>query len=481
MSSIKKNLIYNSVLTVANYIFPILVFPYVSRVIGVSKIGVCSFVDSIIDFSIIIASLGISIIGVREIARDRTLNDRKELSRSFSSLFFLNLLATLFSILIVFLISFSVEELLPYREMIFIGLGKVISTLFLIEWLFKGVEDFKFITYRSIIVKSLYVISVFIFVRNEDDYIVFFTLSVLMVFCNALINWIAKKKHVDFSFKLVSFRTYFKPFVSMGLYILLTSLYTTFNTLYLGFVSTEEEVGYYVTSIKFYGLVLALFTALTTVMLPRLSALIAEKRFDEMKTFIDKSFNILLSFSIPIVAFFILSAPWIIRIFSGPGFEGAILPMRIIMPLILVIGLAQILIIQILIPIKADKQILLNSFLGGSLSIIFNIALVARFGSVGSAISLVISEVSVTCMAAYFVYKRVAISVPFYLIFKHIILALPYFLFYYLSVTFAALFYWQLLFFSFISGIYFFVVQVYVLKNELIRSMLVKITSIVRH
>ena len=129
-------------------------------------------------------------------------------------------------------------------------------------------------------------------------------------------------------------------------------------------VSGEVEVGYFTTATKLFSILLALYTAFTGVLMPRMSNLIREGCWDEFKILLRKSIDILLFFSIPLIIFSIVFAPEIINMISGKGYEGAIVPMRLSMPLILIIGLEQILIIQTLMPLKEDKIILRNSIFG---------------------------------------------------------------------------------------------------------------------
>lgn len=188
----------------------------------------------------------------------------------------------------------------------------------------------------------------------------------------------------------------------MGAYSILTSLYTTFNVAYLGFVSTDVEVGYYTTSTKIHHIILLAFTAVTGVLMPRMASLLAEKKYDAYKRLIKKSISVLFIFAIPCVLAIEIFAPEIIKIIAGSGYEGAILPLRIIAPLVLIIGFEQILIIQSLMPMGKDKAVLTNSILGAVVGIIANIILVPHLKSVGSAIVWLVSEVVVMCSAVYF-------------------------------------------------------------------------------
>ena len=168
MTSIKKNIFYSSILTVSGYLFPLLTFPYITRVLGVKNIGVCNFVDSIVQYFIYFSMMGMMTVGIREIARAK--GDRKLLSKTFSELLSLNLIATLIAVIILLICTMCIPQMSEYKSMFFIGSAKILANTLLIEWLFKGIEDFKYITLRSVIIRGLYVIAVFIFVRKAEDY-----------------------------------------------------------------------------------------------------------------------------------------------------------------------------------------------------------------------------------------------------------------------------------------------------------------------
>lgn len=478
MASIKKNFFYSSILTTANYIFPFITYPYVSRVLGVTNIGICNFVDSIINYFILFSMMGIGTIGIREIARCK---DKEERDRVFSSLFVLNTLSTTIVAVVLAVAVLCIPKLYGYKELMFFGALKLIGNYLLVEWLYRGIENFKFITIRTIIVKVFYVISVFIFVRDQSDYTVYYLLLSLMVVVNALINIVYARKFVSITFSGLTLLPYLKPFLILGGYLLLTSMYTSFNVAYLGFEAGETEVGYYTTATKLYSILLALFTAFTTVLLPRMSHLIGENKLDDFKQLLDKSIDILLAFSMPLIILSTIMAPQIISIISGNGYEGAILPMRIVMPLMLVIGYEQILVVQTLTPLKKDRTILINSIVGACIGILMNVLLVRKFQSVGSSIVWVMSEISVLCCAQYFVTKYIKIKFPVKKTFVSIIYNLPLLFIVYIIAEFhIGNDIIQLVIASIFSFVYSFILQFYVMKNNILVSFVFK-TLKIRH
>lgn len=408
--SIKKNFLYSSILTTANYIFPLLTYPYVSRVLGVTNIGICNFVDSVVNYFILISMMGVGIYGIREVAACK--GDRGRLDRAFSDIFMLNTIATTIALALLLITTFAVPQLAAHKHLMLIGAMKLVFNYLLVEWLYKGLEEFRYITMRTLMVKTGYVISVFVFVRGPEDYPIYYLLIVMMIVINAVINSMYARHHVTLRLRGLDMRRFVKPFFIFGAYSLITSMYTSFNVAWLGFVAGETQVGYYTTATKLYAILLSLYTAFTGVMMPRMSALLAEGRIDEAHVLLEKSMKILFGFALPLVILTTIAAPQIIMIISGPGYEGAIMPMRIVMPLMLIIGYEQILIVQTLMPMKKDKAVLTNSIIGAVIGVTLNILLVPVLKSTGSAIVWLASETAVLVSAQFFVSKYTKMHFP---------------------------------------------------------------------
>lgn len=403
MATLRKNIFYSGILTTANYLFPLITYPYITRVLGVANIGACNFVDSIINYFLILSALGIGIVGIREIAKNK--GNEVSLQRTFSQLFTINTISTTIALIVLLIAIHVVPKLQENYELMWIGVLKLIFNYLLIEWFYKGLEDFKYVTNRTIFVRCLYVLSVFLFVKKADDVIIYYSLTSITIVINAIINLVYARKFIKFRFCFTSLNEYSKSICIMGVYNILTSMYTTFNVAYLGFVSSDVQVGYYTTSTKIHTIILMAFTAVTGVMMPRMASILSEKKYSEYVRLIKKSVLILLEFSIPCIIFIEVFAPLIIKIIAGSGYEGAILPLRIIAPLLLIIGFEQILITQSLMPMGKDRAVLINSIIGAIVGITANLIFVPYLASTGSAIVWLLSEIAVMLSAFYF-FKR---------------------------------------------------------------------------
>ena len=467
--SLRKNFIYSSILTVSTYLFPLLVYPYVSRVLGLSNIGIVNFIDNLINYFVAVSMMGITTVGVREIAASRS--DKHQLSKTFIALLSLTGCTTITAMLVLLLAMYIIPTLMPYQELLYVGQIKLLSNLFLIEWLFTGLEDFKYITIRTIIIRCLYVASVFLFVTKATDYKLFYILTCGMVLCNAIINVIYSRRFVSYPWKSALLRPYIKPFFIMGAYALLVHVYTSLNSVWLGFVTDTDEVGYFTTATRLHSIVMALLISFTNILFPHVSNLLAEGRTEEFWQKIKSAFDVLFTFAFPTAVFLLAAAPPLLHLFAGDGFEGAYLPMRIISPLVLIVGTEQILVIH------QDRIVLRNSLIGALIAIMLNILITSSMGAPGSAIVWVISELSIMVLSIVFIRKRYHFSLPYGKCLRYMMAYLPL-----LGLAFVYLHYINdelvfLISYALTTILYTGIYEIVVVKNQFVISIINRIKS----
>ena len=476
MPSLRKNFIYNAILTMSGYIFPLMVYPYVSRILGVSNIGACNFVDSIVEYFTIISMMGMNTIGIREIAKCK--GDRKKLDRTFSQLFSLNTISTLIAVVSLILATLLISKFSDYKGLLYIGIGKLFFNYLLINWFFQGLENFKYIAIRTILIKVLFVISVFIFVVTKDDTKTYYFLIFLTFAGNALVNLWYAKKIVTFRFTFHISKSIILSFIMLGVYWLMNSMYSTFNVAYLGFIANDTEVGYYTTANKLLLVIMTFFTTVTSVLVPRISNVLSSNTTNGMmqaKELINKAINALLLFVIPLIILVAYFSKSIISIMAGTGYEGAILPLQIMAPLFFLIGYDQIIVLQTLLPLNKDKIILRNSSLAAAVGITANILLVPKFGSIGSAMVLILAEMVVLTTSQYSVKKYLGLSFPYVNLVKNAIIMSPLSLICYgiKSIIYSEIFAFALCCILCIA--YVLIAGVYILKNKDLVSTVSKI------
>jgi O-antigen/teichoic acid export membrane protein len=476
--SIKKNFGYNSILLLSQYIIPLIIFPYISRVFGVEKIGLLNYADSIVNYFILFSTMGLTLTGIREVAKNK--NNRAKLNKVFSELLLLHIISTIVMLCAYVGFIYFVDKFTAHKDLYLVGASKLVFNVFLLEWFFRGTENHKFIALRSVFIKILYVVLIFIFIKTKEDYVFYFVLTCGAVVVNGLINWWYSKRHVTITFFNLNIRKHLKSFFNIGFYLMLTSMYTTFNVIYLGTVSNSVSVGNYTTSLKLYTIILGIFSALSTVLVPRLSSLLVDGDQISFNSTIQKSISFVTIITFPIIMYSIALAPQIISLTAGSGFEGVILCFRIIMPLIFIVGIAQVLSHQILLSLKIDRMVLIASVFGAIIGFSLNLLLVPIYSEIGTSVVVVISEVSVTAILYYFCVKNTSIRLPLNHFFLNFTVSIPYLLICFVCVTYLKLNV-LVLFVSFIvSFIYFLLSQLHIVKNPIFLSEYGKIMNILK-
>ena len=409
--SLKGNFIYSSILTVSKYLFPLIVYPYVSRTLGLSNIGIVNFIDNLVNYFVLISMMGIATVGVREIAAVRS--DKRQLSQTFISLLTLTAITTVIALFALWIAMYTVPSLIPYQDLLYVGIIKLTFNLFLMEWFFMGIEDFKYITNRSLFVKCLYVISIFLFVKEASDYKIYYIISGATFVANALFNLVYIRKFVNWPFRSIDLRPFYKAYLIMGVYVLLSNVYTMLNPVWLGFVTNTDEVGCFTTATKLHNIIMAVLLSFANILFPRVSNLLAEGKKKEFWEKITIAFDAIFLFAFPTITYLLVVGPDLLHIVVGDGFEGSYLPLRIITPLVLIIGIEQILVIQILMATHNDKTVLKNSFIGAVVALLFNILLTAKMGANGSAVVWVIAECVIMGLSIAAIYKKFNYMPPY--------------------------------------------------------------------
>lgn len=402
MKSIKKNFIINGIKIFFNLIFPIITFPYISRVLGPIGIGKITFATSITNYFLLFTNLGIPLYGIREIARTR--ENRLSLSKSFSEILFLNLITTIIG-MIIFIIFLQLNLLGNDIKLFQIMSLNIIFTFIGVEWYFQGIEDYGYITKRSILFKIISIALMFIFVKKKEDIVIYAGILALALVGSNVLNFFKAKKEVFISLKNVNIKKHLKPILTIFSMNIAISIYTNLDGVMLGYRSNEYSLGIYSASSKIIHLVLGIVTSLGAVLLPRISNYIINKREKELKEILENTLTFLLALSIPCVIGIILTADEIIKIFSGNEFIEAVKTMKILSPIIFFIAFSNFLGIQILYPRGEEKKVLYSVIVGAIINFSLNWLLIPKYAQNGAAVATVIAEGVVLLVQIFLGYK----------------------------------------------------------------------------
>lgn len=398
--SVKKNFIMNSILTMSSFIFPLITFPYVSRVLLPSGTGKVSFATSLISYFNMFAQLGIPTYGIRACAKVR--DNREELTRTAQELLFINLIMNIFSYVTLFIFLMAVPRLRLERTLYIIVSFMILLTSIGMEWLYKALEQYAYITMRSIAFKIVALIAMFLLVHNQQDYVIYGGISIFAASASNILNLINVHKYIDIKpIGGYDIKKHFKPIAVFFAMACATTVYTHLDTLMLGFMATDDDIGYYNAAVRIKTILVSIVTSLGTVLLPRASYYIEQGMDKEFRRICTKALNFVILVASPMMVYFIIYAKEGVYFLSGQAYMGSILPMQIIMPTLLFIGVTNILGIQMLVPMGKEKVVLYSEIAGAVVDVVINALLIPQYTSTGAAIGTLIAEFVVFIVQFY--------------------------------------------------------------------------------
>lgn len=385
--SLYTNSLYFILYRVINVIYPLITITYVSRVLKPSGVGEVSLVQTIVTFLVAVALLGIPNYGVREISK---ITNQEHLNKTFSELFVTNFLSTL----IITTIYYGIINLvhLPIDKTLYNIEGIILLfNVFNVDWFYQGMEEFKYITIRSVVVKIISMIAIFLFVKDINDIRTYATIFSLAYVGNYLFNMIHLKKYVHFTFKGLNLTLHLKYILILAVTYISNEIYVTVDSLMLGTMSTLSYVGYYSNSMKLIKILINVFTAIGTAILPRLSYLKSTKNYEKFNIIISKALMILLWITIPSCIGLILISKDLVVILFGKDFLPSYGILNVLSLLVIFRTLSN-LFLQILLCINKDNKISAIYFSGMILNICLNAVLIKNYNAIGASIASVISE-----------------------------------------------------------------------------------------
>lgn len=378
----------------SSFLFALVTFPYVSRVLSAEGMGKVNFAISVISYIAIFSQLGIPVYGIRACAKVR--DDKVKLSRTVQELMIIQLGTTVVAYVMLYTLLQTVPRLQNDR-LLYIVAGFNIFLLYIgMEWLYRALEMYTYITARSVVFKAIALLAMFLLVREKTDYIKYAGIFIFATSASGCLNLCYARKYIIL--KPVggyNFRQHLKPVFVFFAMACATTIYTNLDTVMLGFMTSDTEVGYYSTAVKVKALLVSLVTSLGTVLLPRASYYIQNNMKEDFLIIIKKSLNFIMLASAPLVLYFMMFAEYGVRFLAGDGYDGAILPMVVIMPTLLLIGLSNVTGIQVLVPLGKEKTVLTSELIGAMIDLVLNFLLIPALASTGAAIGTLIAEIAV--------------------------------------------------------------------------------------
>lgn len=416
MNNVRKNYIYNMAYQIVLVLTPLILTPYVSRVLGAEGIGIYSYHYTIANYFLIFAKLGVDNYGNRTIAK---LQGRiQEISESFWNIYTLQFILSCLSI-VIYLVYFFIFVSNDYL-IVLITLLLVISGMLDINWFYFGIENFKISTIRNILVKVLNIILVLLFVNEASDIWIYTLIMCGSIAISQTVMWFNMKKYVIWikpSYNEVI--KHIKPNLVLFIPVIAVSIYKWMDKIMLGSLSNMTEVGYFENAEKLINIPIGLVTALGTVMLPRVTNMIANGELKKTEKIINKSllFSLFLCCG---MTFGILGvSKEFVPLFYGEGFEPVSLVLMFLGPTMLFICWANVIRTQYLIPNSQDKSYIVSVLGGAVVNLIANIVFIPEYGAIGAAFGTLMAEAAVCIIQTVAVKKYLNVK-------KYLLQCLPF-------------------------------------------------------
>lgn len=391
----------NALLSLSSVIFPLITFPYISRILGLVNNGKVAFAASVVTYFIMFANLGIPTYGIR--ARAKVRDNKFRLSQVTQELLVLNGITTAITT-VAFIVCINIIPKFAAEKPLFLvsGLSIILNSL-TVSWLYNALEQYSYITICSVAFKFIGIIMMFAMVHSPKDYVIYGLISTIASFGAGILNFINLRKYIFFA-KQGSYdiKQHIRPMLVFFALVAATSIYVNLDIVMLGFIKGDAEVGYYNAAVKIKTVLTQLVTSLGAVLMPRLSYYVAQDNMLAFRRMVAKALNFVILSAGSFSLFFIIYAKDSILLLSGKEFLGAVLPMQILMPTVLLIGVSNVTGIQVLTPTGREKEVLYSVIAGAILNLILNAILIPRVASVGAAFSTLLAELVVIIVQGFF-------------------------------------------------------------------------------
>lgn len=390
----------------SQFIFPLITFPYVSRILLPEGTGKVSFATSIISYFAMFAQLGIPTYGIRACAKVR--DDKEKLSKTAQEIFIINIVMSILVYIVFFIVICNVPKLKDEKPLLIIVSATIFFNAIGMEWLYKALEQYTYITIRSVIFKFIALIAMFLLIHQKSDYIIYGAISIFASSASNIFNFVNVHKYIslrpvgDYNFKqhLKAVSVFFAMSCA-------TTVYTHLDTVMLGFMKTNADVGYYNAAVKIKTILVSIVTSLGTVLLPRASYYVEHGLKEEFYRITKKAINFVFLVATPLMLYFMFFAKEGIFFLSGNNYGGAIVPMQIIMPTLFFIGLTNIMGMQILVPLGKENIVLYSEIVGAIVDLAINYILIPKYASAGAAIGTLVAEIAVWIVQYTYLRKQI--------------------------------------------------------------------------
>lgn len=392
--SIKINMFMSIINTSANFIFPLITYSYVTRILSTEGIGKVAFVQSVLTYFSYLASLGITSYGIRECAKVRDSQDA--LSKLVHELIIINLISTFVAYILLFFSVLLVPKFQNYKLLFLVMGSSIILQTMGVEWLYNALEQYKYITIRSLFFKTISVFLTFLLIKNRSDYVIYGGITIFTQGASNILNFVNARKYINVTkYRNYEIKKHIKPILIFFTSAIIITVYSQFDTLMLGFMKGDSEVGIYNAALKIKSLIISISYGITSVLIPRMIVYYNNDR-NKYNDLLKKSLEISLIFVVPFVVYIFINTSDVLLFLCGHEFLPAFQTLRILIICVLPLVLTNLFGNQVLIPKGNEKRYTISVFIGLLINLLLNFLLIPHYGSAGAAFATLMTEASNT-------------------------------------------------------------------------------------
>lgn len=389
--SVKYNFIMNFILTASTFLFPLITFPYVTRVLHAVGNGKVNFAASVANYFLMVASLGIPTYGVKACAQVR--DDREKLSKTAQEILLINLIATILVSLTYVICVFTIPRFSQDKALFLIEGINIVLNMFGANWLYQALEKYDYITARSIFFKVVSVVLMFLLVHQQNDYHIYAATTVLAAVGSNILNFARLHRYISFKKSgKYNLKKHLRPIFVLFAQSIATSIYLNLDTVMLGFMKSDTDVGLYTAAVKIKTVLVSVVTSLGNVLLPRMSYYVHQNKKEDFRKLLTIALSAELFMSLPFCAYFIFEAKDCILFLAGLEYASAVPAMQWINLSIVPISLTTVIGIQTLTPLNRENQVLYSVIVGAVSDFLLNLALIPKWGASGAAFATMVAE-----------------------------------------------------------------------------------------
>lgn len=392
VKSIKFNFVMNLIRVLMTILFPLITYPYATRILHTSGMGRATYVASIVSYFQLIAAFGVNNYAITEGAKIR--DDKQKLNKFASEMFFINLVSTGIAY-----ISFAVFLFMPkfegYQFLLIIGSTSILFTTLGMEWLYELLEEYRYITVRSIAFQIISLVALFIVVRDGGDVAWYVALTAISTAGSGILNFFHSRKYVHLfgeKMEFTSLKKHMKPMVYMFGVSIASVIYLNSDITMLGLMRNDEEVGIYSAATKMNQVLCTLIKSLSTVIMARLAYYIEMKQKENFDRLLRRAFSFMLMLIVPCMVGMWMLAPEIIMLIAGKEFMDAVMPEKIMILNLFFSPINGFIAYQIFMPYKKEKIIFWATCGGAVTNLLINFILIPKYTYNGAAVATVIAE-----------------------------------------------------------------------------------------